>query len=95
MAVCLAEFDEEKERARLRGMSDEELIREGKAARYMCAPATNFDKPPRESISSLCASRKRSGAGVIRNDKSWIIRNYVLPVTLQTAFQIAGETKKS
>jgi hypothetical protein len=87
MAVCLAEFDEEKERARLRGMSDEELIREGKAARYMCAPATNFDKPPRESITSLCASRKRSG--------SWIIRNYVLPVTLQTAFQIAGETKKS
>jgi len=48
MAVGLSEFDEEKERARLRGMSDEELIREERAARYMCAPSTNFGKPPRE-----------------------------------------------
>jgi hypothetical protein len=48
MAVGLVEFDEGKERERLRKMSDEELIREGKAARYMCAPSTNFGKPPRE-----------------------------------------------
>ena len=48
MAVGLVEFDEEKERERLRKMSDEELIREGRAARYMCAPSTNFGKPPRE-----------------------------------------------
>jgi hypothetical protein len=48
MAVALVEFDEEKERSRLRRMSDEELIREGRAARYMCAPSTNFGKPLRE-----------------------------------------------
>lgn len=48
MAVSFAEFDEEKERVRLRKMSDEELIREGRAARYMCAPSTNFGKSPHE-----------------------------------------------
>ena len=48
MAVDFDEFDEEKERERLRKMSDEELIREGRAARYMCSPATNFGKPPRD-----------------------------------------------
>ena len=48
MAVAFEPFDEEKERERLGKMSDDELIREGKAARYMCAPATNFGKPPRE-----------------------------------------------
>jgi hypothetical protein len=48
MAVGLAEFDEEKECERLRKMSDDELIREGRAARYKCAPSTNFGKPPRE-----------------------------------------------
>ena len=48
MAVSLAEFDEEKECERLRKMSDEELIREGRAARYMCSPAANFGKPPRD-----------------------------------------------
>ena len=48
MAVDFDEFDEEKERERLRKMSDEELIREGRAARYMCSPATNFGKPARD-----------------------------------------------
>jgi hypothetical protein len=48
MSVSFREFNEEEERARLRKMSDEELIREGRAARYMCAPSTNFGKPPRE-----------------------------------------------
>ena len=48
MAVDFDEFDEEKERERLRKMSDEELIREGRAARYLCSPATNFGKPPRD-----------------------------------------------
>jgi hypothetical protein len=48
VAVDFDEFDEEKERERLRKMSDEELIREGRAARYMCSPATNFGKPPRD-----------------------------------------------
>jgi hypothetical protein len=48
VAVALEPFDKEKERERLRKMTDEELIREGQAARYMCAPSTNFGKPPRE-----------------------------------------------
>jgi hypothetical protein len=48
MAVGFDKFDEEKERERLRKMSDEELIREGRAARYMCSPAKNFGKPPRD-----------------------------------------------
>ena len=48
MAVGFDKFDEDKERERLRKLSNEELIREGKAARYMCSPATNFGKPPLE-----------------------------------------------
>jgi hypothetical protein len=35
-------------RARLRKMTDAELIAFGKAARYMCSPAANLGKPPRE-----------------------------------------------
>jgi len=48
MAVGFNKFDADKEREKLRKLSDEELIREGKAARYMCAPSTNFGKPPRD-----------------------------------------------
>ena len=48
MAVGFSEFDIEKERERLRKMSDEELIREGRSARYMCSPSTNFGKAPRD-----------------------------------------------
>jgi len=48
VAVGFDKFDEEKERERLRKLSDEELIREGRAARYMCSPTANFGKPPLE-----------------------------------------------
>ena len=44
MAVGFDKFDVDKVRKKLRKLSDEELIREGKAARYMCAPSTNFGK---------------------------------------------------
>jgi hypothetical protein len=37
-------------RARLRKMTDEELIREGKAGRYLCSPLANFGKTPRKVI---------------------------------------------
>lgn len=37
-------------RERLRKMSDVELLEFGKAARYMCSPAANLDKPPREAF---------------------------------------------
>ena len=41
------EIDLEAFRARLHKMTDEELIREGKAGRYLCSPMANFGKPPR------------------------------------------------
>jgi hypothetical protein len=60
MAVGFTEFDKEKERERLRKMSDEELVREGRAARYMCAPSTNFGKPPRDVyVIALCKEEWR------------------------------------
>lgn len=42
------EVDLDAYRARLRKMTDEELIREGKAGRYMCSPIANLGKPPRK-----------------------------------------------
>ena len=47
MAVGFDTFDEDKERERLRKLSDRELIQE--AARYMCSPAY-FRKPPRNEF---------------------------------------------
>jgi hypothetical protein len=44
------ETDLEAYRAQLHKMSDEELIREGKAGRYMCSPLANFGKPPRKGF---------------------------------------------
>jgi hypothetical protein len=48
MAVGFKELDEDEERARLRKMSDEDLIREGKAARFLCSPKQNFGQAPRD-----------------------------------------------
>jgi hypothetical protein len=42
--VELAEFRREEFRERLRAMSDAELIKYGKAARYMANPANSADK---------------------------------------------------
>jgi hypothetical protein len=42
------EVDLEAYRVRLRKMTDEELIREGKTGRYLCSPMANFGKPPRK-----------------------------------------------
>jgi hypothetical protein len=41
-------LDLEALRARLRRMSDRELLRFGKSARYMCSPEANFGKKPRQ-----------------------------------------------
>jgi hypothetical protein len=41
------DIDIEVFRARLRKLTDDELIREGKAGRYMCSPMANFGKPLR------------------------------------------------
>ena len=40
--------DVEELRERLRKMTDEQLRRFGRAAQYMCSPAANGGKPPRE-----------------------------------------------
>jgi hypothetical protein len=40
------EIDLERLRVRLRGMTDEQLRRFGKAARYMVSPYANLGKPP-------------------------------------------------
>ena len=48
MAVGFDKFDEEKERERLRKLSDRELIRE--AAKYMWSPPTKFRKTPRDEF---------------------------------------------
>lgn len=42
------EIDLDDLRARLRKMTDDELLAFGKAARYMCSPGANFGNPPRE-----------------------------------------------
>jgi hypothetical protein len=35
-------------RTHLRGMSDDELLKFGKAAKSLCDPKTNYGRPPRE-----------------------------------------------
>jgi hypothetical protein len=45
-SIQLADFDVEGLRARLRKMSDEELRKFGKAARYMISPTANMGKAP-------------------------------------------------
>jgi len=45
-SIQLATLDVDGLRTRLRKMSDEELRKFGKAARYMVAPTANMGKPP-------------------------------------------------
>ena len=45
-----APLDVEEFRARLRKMTDAQLLRYGKAARYMCSPDAYFGKAPRETF---------------------------------------------
>lgn len=48
MAVGFKQESLDEIRARLRKMPDEELIKFGRAARYMCSPEANLGQPPRE-----------------------------------------------
>jgi hypothetical protein len=43
-------IDLDELRTRLRKMSDEKLVQFGAAAKFMCSPQANFDKPPRHSF---------------------------------------------
>jgi hypothetical protein len=59
-SIGASEFNLEQFRERLRRMSDEELIRYGKASRSLLTPEGNFGKPPREVfVIQLQEARKR------------------------------------
>jgi hypothetical protein len=47
-SIGFAEFDVEALRVRLQKMSDEELVKFGKAAWFMCSPGANLGQPPRK-----------------------------------------------
>jgi hypothetical protein len=42
--------DLEQLRARLRKMDNDQLVRFGRDARYMCSPKANMGKPPRQAF---------------------------------------------
>ena len=43
-------FNIEQLRERLRSMSDEDLLKFDKSARWLCDPKNNYGKPPREGF---------------------------------------------
>jgi hypothetical protein len=45
-----APLDVEAFRTRLKKMTDADLLRYGRAGRYLCSPKANFWKPPRETF---------------------------------------------
>jgi hypothetical protein len=47
-SIKMVDFDAEELRTRLRKITDEELLRSGKAGFYICSPEANFGKPPLE-----------------------------------------------
>jgi hypothetical protein len=49
--------DSSELRERLRKMSDQELLRFGTAAKFMCSSQTNFGKPSREAFVTLDEAR--------------------------------------
>ena len=51
----------EELRARLRKMTDAELLRCGKDAKFMCSPSAYFGKPPRECFLIRWRKRERNG----------------------------------
>jgi hypothetical protein len=57
--VGFTEDSDEQLKARLRKMTDAQLLAFGKAARYMCSPKANQGKPPRpEFLVQLKAARE-------------------------------------
>jgi hypothetical protein len=49
-SIAFDEFDVEALRVRLQKMSDEQLVKFGKAAAFMCSPKASFGEPPREAF---------------------------------------------
>jgi hypothetical protein len=58
--------DLEELRERLRKMSDEQLLRFGRAAQYMCSPGPNGGKQPRESFVTQLGRRRSNGGAETR-----------------------------
>jgi hypothetical protein len=48
--IGFSELDIDQLRERLRNMSDDQLLKFGKSARYMCSPTANRGKPPDEAF---------------------------------------------
>ena len=62
-------IDVEAIRARFHRMTDDELLRYGRACRYMCSPWANFGKPPRETaVVQLTRSTRRMEAETAAQD---------------------------
>jgi len=59
MSMEVERFDVEKHRERLRKMSDEELLKEGRAAKYICSPAARYTKEPRPEFHSVGRGTRR------------------------------------
>jgi hypothetical protein len=70
MAVGFDKFEVEKERARLQKLSDAELIREGKSARFMCSQQQISVSRRWMSTSSAFSSAKPNGDGDIQNRRT-------------------------
>jgi hypothetical protein len=49
-STVFEELDIDALRVRLQKMSDEQLVKFGKAARFMCSPKANLGQPPREAF---------------------------------------------
>jgi hypothetical protein len=49
-SIAVSELNVEALRVRLQKMSDEQLMKFGKAARFMCSPEANLGQPPREEF---------------------------------------------
>jgi hypothetical protein len=50
MVIQTTEINIEEARLRLRKINDEELLRYGQAAKYMCSRHANMGMPPREEF---------------------------------------------
>jgi hypothetical protein len=49
-SAAFDELDVDALRLRLQRMSDKQLVKFGKAARFMCSPKANLGQPPREAF---------------------------------------------
>jgi len=50
LSIAFSELNVEELRVRLQKMSDDQRVKFGKAAAYMCSPKANLGHPPREEF---------------------------------------------